>query len=297
MVKRAFRTGKEIERIEIFRYHDYRAFLVDWLAYRKATERRFSWRKLATQAGLATGMLPMILSGKCPLSIKAMKKLQPHLALTETELSFLENLVYLGTSDSQDERLTALERMKRFHRYRELHQNESEVHQYMTHWYYAAIREMACLRDFRLEPEWIQSALTYSVSLKEVKDAIEFLTKNGYLQVTNSGVVIPPQKVLDCSGGIYRLSLSQFHKEALELASQAIEKIPSDKRNVQGHTFSLNSRNYLKAQAIVDEAIQRVRELGKAETRGDAVYQMEISLFPLAHTSPQTGAPTKEDKE
>jgi uncharacterized protein (TIGR02147 family) len=280
--------AREVARPEIFRYHDYQAFLRDWLAYRKASQPGFSMRSLAKQAGLAAGYLPMVLGGSRPISGKALNKLMPFLGLSASEQSFLENLVALGTAGFHEAHLAALERMKRFQQYREHNPRETEVYQYLTHWYYVAIREMASLPGFRLDAEWIQERLAAQVALKDIKTAIEFLLHNRYLEVDASGAVHPPEKAIDCTSEVFRTALAQYHREIFELAARSIENVPRDRRYIIGHAFALNEKNYAKALAIVDEAIRKVQALGDSEKGGDAVYQLELALFPMTQRRPKS---------
>lgn len=270
-----------VEKPEVFRYHDYQVFLKDWLAYCKASQSGFSLRSLAKQAGLAAGYLPMLLSGKRPLTGKGLAKIAPFLGLNASERSFLEQLVILGTSDSHEARVDALERMKRFQAYQKNNPRETETYEYLTHWYYVAIREMAALPGFNLDPEWIQAQLAAPVSLKEIKDAVSFLIKNGFLKLGPDNSISPPDKALDCSRGVYRIALSKYHREIFELAAKSIENVPNTERNIQGHSFALNAENYSKAQEIVEEAIRKVQLLGEAEKTGDTVYHLEVALFPM----------------
>jgi uncharacterized protein (TIGR02147 family) len=269
------------ERPEVFRYLEYQGFLRDWLNYRKSAHAGFSIRSLSKQAGLAAGYLPMVLGGKRPLTGKALAKLGPFLGLGASELSFLENLMILGTTDSHDARVAALDRMKRFQLYQARNPKETEVYQYFTHWPYVAIREMASLQGFRLDPEWIQSRLRVAVPLKEIKEAIEFLVRNGFLELDANGSVRPPDKSIECSGSVYRVALTKFHRELFELAARSIENAASSERNILGHTFSVRSENFPKANLIIEEAVQRIRALGEAEREGDSVYHLEVALFPL----------------
>jgi uncharacterized protein (TIGR02147 family) len=269
------------ERPEIFQYHDHLIFLRDWLAYRKASQPGFSLRNLAKQAGLASGYLPMILSGKRSLSGAAVAKIVPFLDLSANELSFFENLVVLGTSDSHDARITALDRMKRFGKFQKHNARDAEAYRYLTRWYYVAIREMSALPGFQADPEWILKQLRFAVPLKEIKDALEFLIRNKYIEFNADGSIRPPEKSIDCSGGIYRVALTQFHREVFHLASLSIETVPNEERNIQGYTCSLTSEQIDQAKEIVEEAMEKIRKLGQADKKGETVYHMEMALFPL----------------
>jgi uncharacterized protein (TIGR02147 family) len=271
----------KVKRPDIFHYHDYQVFLRDWLAFKKASQPGFSNRELAKKAGLASGYLPMVLGGKRLLSGSAQAKLLPYLGLTRSEQSFFENMVTLGTSDSHEARVNSLERMRRFPKFQKENRDDSESYQYLTHWFYVAIREMATMADFKADPEWIQSRLQISVPLAEIKTALEFLITNQYLVISPDQTVKPPEKVLQCSGGVYRVALAQFHREVFGLASRAIESTPREERDIQGHTVALTEKGFQEAKAIMEDAFEKLRRLGEAEKGSQIVYHFEAALFPL----------------
>ncbi len=265
---------------EIYSYHDHLVFLRDWLAYRKASQPGFSLRTLAAEAGLSAGYLPLVLAGKRVLSLKSLSKIAPHLGLNRQERSYLEALVSLGTTDSQQVRLDALDKMKRFGSYQKANPRELETYEYLTHWYYVAIRELAALPDFEPTVEWIQPRLKFQVPGPELKTAIQFLQTHGYLK--------NPDKTLECVGGVYKVALTQFHHEILDLAARSITDTPSQERSIVGHTVALSLEDFEKARSILDEAIRKIQALGKSPSTGDAVYHAELTLFPLSHRNPRS---------
>src|SRR4051812_1868361 len=118
--------GKSTTPPVVFRYHDYRAFLKDWLDHLKS-QRKLSLRELARRAGVAAGTLPMFLSGKRSLAEETLDKLLPHLELDEASSSYLRNLCRLAESESHDERARTLRRLRRFHGYQSQSRAELEV--------------------------------------------------------------------------------------------------------------------------------------------------------------------------
>src|SRR5665213_66819 len=221
-------------RPDIFQYHDHLTFLKDWLAFRKAGQSAFSLRLLSRQAGLASGYLPMVLNKKRIISHKGLSKLMPFLGLNPSEQAYLENLYSLSSADSHEVRVGAVERMQRFPRFQKNNPQDTIVFEYLTHWYYVAIREMALNTGFKPDPIWIQERLRFAVPLHEIKTALEFLLANGYLISTPQGTVAHPEISLDCSGEVYRVALAKFHHEIMALAAKSIEKTPSGERSIQG---------------------------------------------------------------
>lgn len=286
------------QKPDIFGYHDYRKFLNDWIEYQKVERRTFSLRLLAKESGLAVSYLSMMLKGIRSLNPKAVEKLVPRLSLSTNERSYFDLLIVLGNSSAQEARLDALERMKRFKSYRRQNPKEAEVYQYLTRWYYVAIREMAALDGFRADPEWIQERLRHRVDLKEIRQALDFLKSNGYLEVKADGTAIPPEKTLDCQGGVYRIALSQFHREMLNQAARSIDLVPREQRNLMGHAMVLDQGTYEQAAEIIHQAIEKIRALQPKSLDGEAVYYTEFALFPLtqARVAPET-APRRKGKK
>ncbi|MCM2280984.1 MAG: TIGR02147 family protein [Bdellovibrionaceae bacterium] len=268
----------------MFRFHDYRVFLKDWLGFLKSSQSGFSMRALAERAGVAKGYLPMVLSGERALSAKSLAKLAPHLELAESELSYLQALLILTEADSQEERLDALKKMKRFRSFRQESSRELEVYQYLTKWFYVAIREMATMNDFRLEPSWIQARLRVKLSLKEIEGAIEFLTQNGFLLRKPDGSIEMPDKQLECFSGIFRLSLFQFHQQMFDLAADAMSSVPREERHILGHTFALSQAQFDELRRVMEEALKKVTVLGEAPDPKDRLYHFGLFAIPLSQS-------------
>ena len=271
----------ETKRPDIFAHLDHLDLLKEWFQFLKSEQPKFSLRSLAAKADLATGYLPMILSGKRVLSAQALAKILPHLEMNPTEESYVDCLLLLATSTSHDARINASERMKRFSQFREQNPKETAAYQYLTHWYFVAIRELATTPGFRDDVVWIQDQLSFRISQKEIRTALDFLFKNHFLKKNSDGSVEAPKEALDCRGGIYRIGLVQFHREIMRLAGEAIDQIARDERNIMGHTCSLSPENFERARAITEEAIQKIRELGETDN-GDRVFHFEVALFPLS---------------
>lgn len=274
-------------RPDIFSFHDYQLFLVEYIRFLKSEKKGFSLRKLALQSGLSSKYLPMVLSGQRPLSQDALKKMMPFLDLIANEVSFLEALHVLGTTSFQEERIEALNRMKRFHQFQKYHQHESEAYEYLTKWYYYTIRELASDPEFQLEARWIQSRLRHPVPLSEIENAIRFLLKHSFLETDPTGKVVPPEKQIRAQGGVYKVALAQYHKDCLSLAAKSIENATSEERYLAGHTFAIPASKFNDVRILIDQTIEKIQDIIKStgQAPADSVYHMEMALFPLTKTS------------
>lgn len=272
-----------VHKPNVFHYHDYVLFLNDWLEFQKQTQKGFSLRKLAASRSISIGYLPMILSGKRPLSIESLHKLLPALKLTKTEQQFFECIHSLATTASQNERMECLHQMKRYSAYREHYPNESEVYRYLTKWYYYTIRELAADPEFKLDAEWVQGRLREHVPLAEVKEALHFLVENKYIIKSPDGLITPPEKHLACEGDIYKVALTEYHRQLLELSEKSITNAMSSERNLIGHTFAISEKKYEKICELMKEVVLKIQTLTDEPDTAprDSVYHIEMALFPL----------------
>jgi len=242
-------------------------------------------RSLCRESEIAAGYLPMVLSHKCALTDVALEKLLPHLALDASEQSFLRVLRSFCETESARDRSSLLERIQRFRNYRKKNPKELEVHRYLSHWYYVAIRELAYLPGFRAEPEWIQDRLLKKVSLGEIRKALTFLNENGFIEIQNDGSArIIEERRIDCLSGVFRVAMTNFHMEMLQLAQDSFDETTRTERNHWSHTVSIPIERFNQIQAILVKAIKEVENMGEAysDETPDAVVQVQLAAFPLA---------------
>ena len=262
-------------------YHDYLEFLKDWTEYLKDQGSGFSLRKIAKEAGIASGYLPMCFSRKRKLSAVFFEKIKPFLKLTTKEKRILDLLRIIAESANPKERVKALTDLQKLKDYKENHHSELEAHQYLSRWYYVAIRELVNLPDFNNEPAWIQERLRGRISQKEIRDAMQFLIKYGFILMTASGKFKVVEKQLSCHEGVFKISLGEFHRQMLDIAKNSIDEVSREERVLLGHTVALTAEQYEKIQAILRDAINKIEAVDNTSLSESEVYQIEVAAFPL----------------
>ena len=271
-------------RPNIFNYHDYRAYLSDWLKFQKSDSGQ-SLRGLARASGLSATLLSLVVAQKRVLTERAAKKLIEALDLGESERTFFENLVRLAEAPSQAERVKAYRALRRFEAYRKSDASEVEAFKYLSSWYHVAIRELAAHPEFTGEIAWIQSRLVRTVSTEEIREALEFLVEADFLARDAAGCYSQTQRNLDCVSGVFQLSLNQFHKDVLSMATEAIDSMEKDKRNLTGYTFLAKESSYDEIVSILDEALGKLRKLESRdiETKDGqrVVFHTELITMPF----------------
>ena len=266
----------------IYGYHDYRGYLRDLLAHAKKKQPEYSLRSLAKQAGVSAPYLSVVLSGNKNLSGKIMEELLKILDLNDDEKSYFRLLRTIADSDDAEERHQALDQLQRFRRYRRLNPRETEIYRYLTKWYYVAIRELATLPDFKMEPKWIQERLCYPLSQNEIMKALRFLVKYHFIEPKEDGTVEVPDKRMECWAGVFRVALGQFYRQIYGLASQSIETIPREERHIIGDTLAIPAGSFEEFKALLDESLRKISALGNAKENPDSIYHFSFLGFPIA---------------
>lgn len=269
-----------MKKPEIYSYHDYRQYLKDRMEFEKSIQPRFSLRALAAKVKVAPGFLPMLLSGSRSVSVEVLERIGAELGLAKEERRYLQDLRTLTESSSQALRLEALEGLQKAKSYGEKNPRELEMRQYLTDWFNVAIREMVNLEGFKLDAKWIRAHLKVKVPLTEIEKSIAFLLKAGFIE-KKSGKVQVVDKKLECTGSVFRIVFSQFHREMLKLASDALDTVAFEERSITGLTFPIPKSRYKEIFKILDETLDRIDAISAESKGNDSVYHVGISLFPL----------------
>lgn len=267
-----------------FDYADYRDYLIGWLKYLK-TERGDTVRSFAEQVGVASPMLVRVLKHWKPMEPEDFKKILDAIQMSPNEREFLEALHCMSDTRSASLRLGALRKMVGFGEFLRRHPREYEAWRYLSHWYYVAIREMSTQVGFRADAAWVRDRLRKSIPLAEVRKVLRFLEGAGFFEVLPGGEVKPLLKEVNCAGGIFRLMLGSFHREMLDLASESIQSVSAEKRLLLGRTITIPASKQEAARSILEEALERINQLGTVSAASDDVYHVELAMIPLTKGS------------
>ncbi len=272
---------------DLFHYLDYRHFLKDY--YREQKERRgsqFSFRNFSRAAGLSSpNFLQLVMEGKRNLGPDGTKSFAKALHLNKEETAYFENLVHFNQSSTDDERNEWYKRLSTSRKYREIREIEKDYFVYWSHWYYAAVRELVLLPDFKEEPDWIARRLSPPITVKEAKAALELLQKMGFVTRDKLGRLIQAERNITSAREVQSLAISNFHRQMMKLASESIERAPADKRDVSSLTLALSREKFQEAKRRIQEFRRELNVLLSEDGKSDSVYQINFQIFNLSEVS------------
>lgn len=270
-------------RPSIFQFHDYREYLRAYLAFIRQS-RRLSLRHLAKAVGVSHGYFSLVLNRDRNLATKLIAGLATALAWTDEETRFFENLVVLADAPDAETRNRAFAALQASDGFRENYPKEFETFRYLESWVNVVIRELTLVEGFNSDPRWIQSQLSFPVTIRQIEESLRFLWEHGLLKLEPDGGLIPADRDLTCLGGVYQLSLGNFHRGMLDLAKSSLERYRASQREQIGYTMALSRDDFGKIREILADAKERIKEIErKSRARGpDTVYHVNFSAFPVA---------------
>lgn len=271
-----------MNQINIFNFHDYRQYLEARRKSAKMGERIGSLRQWARAVGKSPSYFSHVLKGRRNLTPKIAESIGHLLGLNLDERNFLIKLVKLNDSRNLQSQKKVYQGLRRSPAYQHANIEDHNSHEYLSHWYYVAIREMAQMIDFRLDAHWIQARLKFKVTLAEIRSALNFLVQYRFIQMTD-GKIAPTQERIHCHREIQGLAIAEFHEQIMNLSVQAMFELERSERKHQAKTIALSQAAFEKAREILTRAFDQVQGLADspANSGGKDVFQFSLSAFSL----------------
>lgn len=269
---------------DLFQYLDYRRFLADWFAARKAANPRFSHRAFARKAGQGSpSLLLHVIEGKRNLTPATAESFTRAMALRPDETEFFHALVHLAQAEAVDDRNRAWERVRATRRFREARRLEGDGFEYLSAWYYPAIRELALCDGFRPDPDWIAATLRPRITVSQARKGLDLLLSLGLLRREEDGRVVPAEASVATPHEVGGLAALNYHRGMSERAREAIAEVPRDERHYCAVTVSIPLDLVPRLKRELDALQERLLDLCDShEGPRDHVYQVNLQLFPLS---------------
>ena len=273
---------KKIERPDIFNYLDYRIFLGDMFDFKKKKNHHFSYRLFAGKAGFSSpNFLKLVINGERNLTNESIGKIAKGFDLKKQERDFFESLVFMNQSSTHDDKNHYLKKMMTINGYLKSHKIEKASYNYFSKWYYPAIREIAVFGDRNLTSEEMARILRPNITPREVEKALDLLSELGLLLKDKSGLWEQADKVVTTGPEVKSLVIANYHKEMIKLGMEALERYPSDKRDISGATLSVKKGRIKEIKQRIIAFRKELLKLACEDEDSDQVIQINIQAFPL----------------
>ena len=270
-------------KVDVFRYFDYRAFLRD--AYRNLKERQpgFSYRWFARRAGMTSpNFLKLVIDGKRNLTAGSAERFATALELTSSETAFFRELVGFGQARSAAEKNRHFERIGAYHQHRAVCALQRHQFEYLSCWWYPAIRELIACDGFVEDECWIADRLVPPITPVQARQALALLLELGVVERDPDGRLRQREPMLSTGAEVRSLAVGNFHRQMMERAAAAIELCERAERDISGVTVALSAESFQRVKQMIVALRAELLALSAGDGRPTRVVQVNFQLFPLA---------------
>lgn len=270
---------------DILEYTDYRQYIADYYADRKA-KSAFSWQEFAAAAGFSSPVyLKYVSEGRFNLSEEAAVRTARSMRLADFECDFFVEMVKFDHAKNDAEKRAAFSKMVSIADAHKSKILEGESFRFFEDWKNPVLRELAPAMP-GAKPLAMAHACRPEVSAAEISESLSFLVKANLLQKDKDGNYAQTDKVVTTGPMEFTpLAVRRLHHQMGEFALDAIENVPQDERHFSGLTLGITREAY-------DEIVQKIAEFRKEiiaiatrEPATDEVYRLNVQFFPMTKKS------------
>lgn len=272
---------------DLFGYLDYREFLRDAYAALKERTRGFSYRAFSKKAGMSSpNFLKLVIEGKRNLGPESVERFANALDLSTRETEFFRELVAFSQASSPAEKNEHFANLGKHRKHRRVRKLERSTFEYLSHWYYPAIRELVSCEGFREDPEWIAATLHPKITPRQATTAIEVLLRLGLLARNDHGQLVQGDPLLSTGPEVRSLAIRNFHRQMIGRAIDALESIEVEEREISGTTVALDAEGFRLFKEKIHALRAELLELSAQQKGPTRVVQFNFQAFPLANVEP-----------
>jgi uncharacterized protein (TIGR02147 family) len=270
---------------DILEYTDYRQYIADYYADRKA-KTAFSWQEFAKTAGFSSPVyLKYVSEGRFNLSAEAAVRTAQAMHLADYEREFFVEMVKFDHAKNDDEKRAAFSKMVSIAESRKAKIVDGESFRFFEDWKNPVLRELAPAMP-GAKPLAMAHACRPEVSAAEVSDALSFLVKADLLKKDKDGNYAQTDKVVTTGPMEFTpLAVRGLHRQMGEFALDAIENVPQDERHFSGLTLGITREAYEKIVQRIAEFRKDIIAIATSEAATEEVYRLNVQFFPMTKKS------------
>lgn len=272
---------------DLFEYLDYRGYLRDYFASRKAALDSWSYQTFADQLGFkAKDFLFRVIQGKKNLSQASIFQMAQGLGLNDIQTQYFDTLVKCNqTRDISQRNLyfnllnTIKTQGRTTHPAQRLRQDQF---QFYSKWYHSAIRSLIEMAGFKGDFKRLAASLTPRVSAREAEASVALLEKLGLIERDGEGYYRATHKTITTGKDVSGIVIPAYHKTTIELSAKALENVPAGERDMSNLTLGISERTFKDLTEKLRRFRREILEQAEKDDAADRVYHLNLHLYPLS---------------
>lgn len=273
------------EALSLFECLNYRDFLKDFYMRHKSRSPWYSYRVFAQQAGLLSpNYLKLVIDGQRRITDKTLDAFIKGLKLNTLESHYFKTLVLYNNNEDNAaknkhfDELLAIKRSAT--RAAELRKDRYDI---LSRWHHWIIREMVLLKDFSPDPHALSKRLNYRITPEEAQHSIALLERLEFLEKGPEGTYRLREPVISTTDEISSKVIRDLHSQFMNLAFDALSKLPVEKRVVQGVSIALPKSQIDIVKEKIKNLCKDISEMFAENYQNDQVFHLVINFFPLTN--------------
>lgn len=262
-------------------YLDYRDYLRDHYAERRAGNRVFSYRFMAKRVGIDHGYLVRLLQKKVHIADGHVAPFAALCRLSGRDREYFAALVRFNKSRDPDETARLFEKLMSLAGVK-AHPLERDQFEYYSAWYHSAIRALlGCIR-YRGDAAPLARALNPPVPEKRARESIDLMERLGLAAPGSDGTWRPTEALITTGGNLQAAAVMQFQREMIRLAEESLVRHPKSQRDISTVTLCIAGSGLGELRERIAGLRRSAMSMAALTEKPDAVYQLNIQLFPLS---------------
>jgi uncharacterized protein (TIGR02147 family) len=263
-----------------FAYFDYRKYLAEVFAFRKARDAAFSHRGFLEAAGIpGSAYLVRVLKQTRKLN----KKYIPHfclaLGLSGREEQYFAKLVEYGNEKRHEARHVLLKDMLKIRSSDPEFLLRDRRLNFFKRWYYPVVREILSLTEVRDDFNQVARMVVPPITAVQAENAVKFLEKNGFVSRGHDGRYELSEPFVSSGDVLNSTVLDQYHRANIALNCEALDLVPPDLRSASSLTLTLSEAGFERVRREIREFRAHLMAIAKEDAHPERVFHIGFTAL------------------
>jgi len=270
----------------IYDHTDYRQFIQEFYAERKAQNPRYSYAVFARHAGFKTkAAVHRIVSGKRNLSKDALFKMGQTMQLDGKAFAYFQHLVAYSHAKDVGEKAFFFHKLMESNPRSPAQRLREDGYEYFSKWWFSTLRELLPLIRFKGDYAMLGKLLRPAITGPQAKKAVSLLLRLNLVEKTRTGFR-QTDRAITSGEDATALALRDFHRQNMDLAKEAIDTVPRPERHHSCLVVSISDSGLEILKKEIQACRQRLARLADEMEDPARVYHVNFQIFPTSEPLP-----------
>jgi uncharacterized protein (TIGR02147 family) len=267
----------------VYTYTDYRSYIRDFYLEKKKNQESFSYQNFAQKARFRTNSyLIDIINKRKALSKNSILDVAKAMDLKKRETEYFEALVHFTHARTDKQKEFYFSRIRSMAGKTSGKIVEIEQYDFYSKWYHTVIRELVTMPGFNGDFKKLARRVNPPITPGQAKASVELLLKLKMIEKTASGRYRQTDTTLHTGDEIKSFAVYQYQQENLNLAGQALDKVPAQDRDISTFTAGISESCFDTMKKEIRDFRRRMAQLAEDDRDQDRVYHMNLQFFPVS---------------